>query len=307
MSIELNDDEVLSNFFVDNIDKKSGGNWDFVCPAGQSFVNYNRIKRMALNAVYMTNLPYDINDRNNKFTITDGTNSYQVVIPIGYINTQQPSAPNYFITLIQTAMNANTFGWVFTVSYNPGTGIITWTSTVPTRVSFADKFVFNTFGIRVSTTLSTSYTNGAIICGTNSNVLYVCSRQLTRFSVRDAHTNSIINNTIGTISITNFLFGVDYAITEKQITQMKIFDFEPSTPIGSEIDIFFLDCYGLPILDSPVYDSNRITLEFKVISVRNPIATTLLQEYAFDNNRDEPPNPKSRIIRKTKQHQVIMK
>lgn len=295
MSIELNEDEVLSDFFVDSADKKSGGNWDFVCPTGQSFINFNRIKRMALSAVYMNNLPFDIYDGNNQITVTDGVNSYTAVIPVGYINTLNPSASNYFITLIQTALNANPYGWVFTVTYNLATAVVQWTSSVPTRISVANNRVFTTFGIRTTSTLSTSYTSGATIGGTSSILYYICSRALTRYSVRDAHTNSVINNVLGTISINDFQFsGGGVPSTEKQMTQMKIFDWEPSTPIGSEIDIYVLDYLGNPIKENPLYDSNRITLEFKVVSTRNPTTLKLISEASFDNESNEIVKPVSR-------------
>jgi hypothetical protein len=295
MSIELNEDEVLCDFFVDSADKKFGGNWDYVCPVGQSFINFNRIKRMALSAIYMNNLPFDIYNGNNQITITDGTNSYTAVIPVGYINTANPSASNYFITLIQTALNANPFGWVFTVSYDLATAVIKWTSTVPTRISVANNRVFTTFGIRTTSVLSTSYTSGATIGGTSSILYYICSRALTRFSVRDAHTNSVINNVLGTISINDFQFsGGGVPSTEKQFTQMKIFDFEPSTPIGSEIDIYVVDYLGNPIQDNPLYDSNRITLEFKVVSTRNPTTLKLMSEASCDNETGEIVKPASR-------------
>jgi len=278
MSIVLSPDETLSNFYVDSIDAKYGTTWNFVSPVGQSFLNFTRIKRMALSSANLALFPYTINEYNRYFTITDGTNSYQVSLPVGYYDVRDPTSSAYYLTLIQTAMNANPYGWVFTVGRNAILGTITWTSNANIRVSQSSFPLFDTLGIRETTTLSSSYTSGAIVSGVYSNVIYICSRSLTRNAVRDAHTNSIINNVLGILSVNDQYVGSDYYHIEKDYRQMKVFDFEPSEPIGSEIDIYFLDCYGKPIYEYPQYESNRITLEFKVVSTRNPSFAKVIAE-----------------------------
>jgi hypothetical protein len=233
---------------------------------------------MALSNVNMSLFPYTINDYNNKFTITDGINSYQVVLPIGYYDIRNSTSTAYYLPLIQTAMNANSFGWTFVVTTNAIKGRIEWTSSVPIRVSVGSFPLFDVLGIRVSNTLTTSYQVNAITSGVYSNVIYICSRSLTKNAVRDAHTNSIINNVLGIMSVNDQFSGSDYFHVEKEYRQLKIFDFEPSEPLGSEIDIYFVDSYGKPIIEYPEYESNRITLEFKIISTRNPSFTRTIPE-----------------------------
>jgi len=278
MSIVLSDNEVISNLYIDSNDAKYGTTWNFVCPPGQSFINFTRIKRIALCNVNLGFLPYTINEYNRYFTITNGTNSYQVSLPIGYYDVRDPSSPAYYIPLIKTAMDANPYGWVFTVSRNLILGTIEWTSTVPIRVSKSSFPLFDALGIRETSTLSASYTSGGITSGVYTNVLYICSKALTKNSVRDAHSNSIINNVLGIISVNDQFSGNDYYHVEKEYRQLKIFDFEPTEPIGSEVDVYFIDSYGREIFQYPQYDSNRITLEFKIVSTRNPSFTKTIPE-----------------------------
>ena len=102
---------------------------------------------------------------------------------------------------------------------------------------------------------------------------------MTKNTTRDAHTNSIINNVLGIISVNDQYSGSDYYHVGKEYRQMKVFNFEPTEPIGSEIDIYVVDCYGKPVVERSEYESNRLTLEFKVIITRNPSYAITIPEY----------------------------
>lgn len=278
MSIVLDQNEVISNFYIDSLNRKSGTAWNFTVSNSQSFINFTKIRRIALSEINLGFLPFSVNEYNRYFTITDGVNSYQVAIPPGYIDIRDPSSGIFFIGIIQTAMNANPFGWVFTVTNNQRLGTIEWTSSVPIRVSQASQQIFDCFGIKANPNLVTTWNFGGIVSGVYSNVFYICSKQLTRNTIRDCHSNIIINNVLGIVSVSNQFTGSDYYHVGKEYDQMKVFDFEPSEPLGNEIDIYFLDCYGNEIFNYSSYDSSRVTLEFKIVSIRNPTLSKTITE-----------------------------
>ena len=279
MSLVINDNEVMSEFFVDNKDRKYGTPFNFVCPLTSTYINFNGIKRMAMSSANMSFLPYTINELNRYFSVTDGVNTYQVALPIGYWNISVPSSTTtFYLNLLQTALNANPYGWVFTLTDVQLTGIFTWVCSVPVRVSQTTASLQNTLGIHSTSTLSANYSS-YIITGTYSNVYYVCSKALTKDTVRDATTNTIINNVLGIISINDQLFQEGYYNTKTEYRQMKVFDFEQSTPIGGEIDIYVVDSRGRSIIEYPQYESLEILLEFKIVSTRNSTHQTFLKQY----------------------------
>jgi hypothetical protein len=270
MSIVLGENEVISNFYIDSLNKKSGTTFNFVVSNSQNFINFNKIRRISLSEFNVGFLPFSVNEYNRYFTITDGVNSYQVAIPIGYIDIRTSSSAIFFIGIIQTAMNANPFGWNFTVSNNQRLGTIEWTSSVPIRVSQASQQIFDTFGIRTNANLVSNWNFGGIVTGVYSNVFYICSKQLTRNTIRDCHSNIIINNILGVVSVNSQNTGSDYYHVNKVFEQMKVFDFVPSEPLGNDIDVYLLDCYGNEIFNYPQYETARVNLELKIVSVRNP-------------------------------------
>lgn len=281
MSLVISQDEVMSTMVLDSRDRKFGTQFNFIVPGSSSFLNFTRVKRIALTSANIAFFPFNINEYNNKFTITDGVNSYNVVIPPGFMTTKvattPPNTSNYKFVL-ESAMNANPYGWTFTVSVDNYSGRMQWTSSVPTRVSSIIGFpITDMLGIVVTPTLSINYV-GAIYNNTYSNVFYICSKALTRDSVRDVHSNGIVNNIIGIMSISDQNIEEDYYHTNRSFTQIKVFDFEPSQPIGGEIDIYVQDAYGNLIYEYPEYASNRLTLEFLIVSTRNPIVQTLIKE-----------------------------
>lgn len=270
MSITLDENEVISNLYINNFDRKSGTAFNFVVPTSTSFINFTRVKRIALSNIFMAFLPYNVYGGNNTFTVTDGVNSYTVTLPIGFYDFFLPvssTSPRNIYLAIQTLLNANTFGWVFTFVRNEITSVVNMTCNVPVRIS-ASTMQFN-LGLRTTTSLSLTYT-GNIIAGVDSNIFYICSRALTRHTIRDAHSNIRINNVVGVIAIGDSFLNQSVAHVERQNVTMKIFDFEPTEPIGSEIDIFFLDEAGREIVPLPEYESCGMTLEFRMVSVRNP-------------------------------------
>lgn len=278
MSLVINDNEVISNLVIDSRDRKAGTYWNFICPKDQKFLNFDRVNRIALTQVNMAILPFNINEYNRYFSVTDGTNTYQVALAKGYVTSALPPDPTSIQTIIQNGLNANPYGWVFTVVFDQYTSQITWTSSVPTRVSVASEQILDCLGVVLTNTLSTSYT-GAISTGTYSNVFYICSKALTGETVRDVHTNITINNIIGIICVADQLISENFYHVFREYKQLKVFDFEPSRPLGGEIDIYFVDAYGQPLLDErPAYQSQRITLEFKIVSTRNPQFTQLITE-----------------------------
>jgi hypothetical protein len=277
MSLIVNENEVMSDFYIDSDDKKLGKNaFSFTVPLNQSFINFNRITRIALAGITMSYLPYNIFDGNNRITLFDGTNTFISVLPYGNYDFINSSSPRYFLTPLQNAMNANPYGWVFTLAVDPVKSNLTWTSSVPIQVVTSTMSIV--CGIFKTTSLSTSYA-GAVISGQDSPIFYVCSRALTKNSVRDAHTNSIINNVLGTISIDDEKLTGSYNVVRRQVEQMKVFDWSPSEPLGGEIDIYFIDQFGTEITDYSEYKSSRMILEFKLITTRNPITQTLLRQY----------------------------
>ena len=277
MSLIINDNEVMSDFFVDSTNRKLGNNgYNFVVPSGPSFINFTRIKRIALSQITMSYLPYNIYDGNNRITFTDGTNTYTSVLPYGYYEFITTTSPQYFLTPFTNALNANPYGWVFTVSIDYTKAVLQWTCSVPVRI-LASTMKLN-LGIFPTTTLSTSF-SGAIISGIDSNTFYICSNTLTKNTVRDCHTNSIINNVLGTISIDDESRTSGYFRVRREIKQMKVFDWSPTEPLGGEIDIYMTDIFGQRIEGYDEYKSVIMNLEFKIVSTRNPTGETLLKQY----------------------------
>ena len=276
MSLVINDSEVISNFYVDSNDRKFGTTFSFIVPNNSTFINFNRIKRFALAQINMSYLPYNVYDGNNSITISDGTNTYTATIPYGYYDFFLTTSPRYWITALQTALNSNPFGWVFVVSQNLIKSAVQWTCSVPVRV--VSSTMLQIGGILNTTVLSLSY-QGAINSGVDSNIFYITSKALTKNSIRDAHTNSVINNVVGIVSQGDGFLNSTLSHVEKSFVQLKIFDWELSEPIGSEIDIEMVDQDGRSIIPYPEYRSSRMTLEFKIVSTRNPTFETFIKQY----------------------------
>jgi hypothetical protein len=274
MSFEVRPEECLSYYFIENTTNAEGTIYDFVAPVTSAYNGIADVSRLALSHVCLSFLPYTICNKNNKFSVTDGTNTHNYVLPIGYYNFYTPTSTVYAPTILTNTLNVNPYGWNFLVTADPLKDNYIITCNVPFRISSVQDRLTVTLGLIVTNTLSLTQIQ---LTGTYlfSQKYYICSKRLTENSCQDVHTNLNINNVLGTVDVTNQNPGIlnsDYAYTLSiRYPQLKIMDYRFGQMLPSSVDIYILDDYGEKIEHFDGYNTYRMVLEFLIARIRNPL------------------------------------
>lgn len=251
----------------------TSGNWtDFVVqPAIQRLPKIRSLGMYLTSGCYTLNTMNPLNRRlvigisndSNQFTINMTTGTYSRTGP-------PPTGRIAYDAELQTQLNTNPFGAVFTVTYVPNNGEYVISSTLPFRLITVPKEHRYTFGTFATTSYATSVTT-SFGCFIYSEIIYVSSQAITRYSNLGL-TTANVPNCIGLVFLSEVAFaasgnnGINY--DTNQLNNIISFQYEPTASFGP-IDLTLYDSYGNKLngaLESPQDDSGFFTVTLKAVT-----------------------------------------